>query len=163
MSRDGLLPEFLSTVHPRWKTPHVCTLITGGVVAIAAAFFPVGALADIANAGTLFAFLMVAIAVWQLRSKDPNRPRPFRVPAIRLIAPLTIIGCIFLYINLPLAAILVLPIWGAVGLVIYFAYSYRHSHLGRGIIEVHEPDIEDIEPGIPGVAEGHTHHDAPKD
>ncbi len=153
MSRDGLLPERLSRVHPRWKTPHVVTIITGVVVAVAAAFFPVGQLADIANAGTLYAFLMVAIAVWMLRKRDPNRPRSFRVPALWLVAPLTILGCLFLFFNLPIEAMLVLPIWTAIGVVIYFAYSYRTSHLGRGIVEVHEPEIHDIQPPIPGVDE----------
>jgi APA family basic amino acid/polyamine antiporter len=151
MARDGLLPERLATVHPRWKTPHVVTAITGAGVAVAAAFFPVGQLADIANAGTLYAFLMVAIAVWQLRRRDPDRVRPFRVPAIGLVAALTVIGCLFLFFNLPAPAMLVLPVWGVIGVVIYYGYSYRHSNLGRGIVEVHEAEIEDVEPPIPGV------------
>jgi APA family basic amino acid/polyamine antiporter len=138
MARDGLLPEKLATVHPKWKTPHIVTAITGIGVAIGAAFFPVGQLADIANAGTLYAFLMVAIAVWQLRRTDPSRKRPFRVPAIWLVAPLTILGCLFLFFNLPGPAMLVLPVWGAIGIVIYYAYSYRHSYVGRGIIDVPE-------------------------
>jgi APA family basic amino acid/polyamine antiporter len=153
MARDGLLPEALSRVHPRWKTPHVVTIITGLIVAVAAAFFPVGALADVANAGTLYAFLMVAIAVWQLRRRDPDRPRAFRVPAVGLVAVLTIGGCVFLFANLPIGAILVLPAWTAIGVAIYFAYGYRHSHLGRGLVEVHEPEIHDIAPTIPGVDE----------
>jgi len=138
MARDGLLPEKLATVHPKWRTPHIVTAITGVGVAIGAAFFPVGQLADIANAGTLYAFLMVAIAVWQLRKKDPTRHRPFRVPAMGLVAPLTILGCLFLFFNLPAPAMLVLPVWGVIGVVIYYAYSYRHSYVGRGIIEVPE-------------------------
>ncbi|WP_106638576.1 amino acid permease [Allosphingosinicella vermicomposti] len=154
MSRDGLLPEGLSKVHPKWKTPYVVTAITGGIVAFAAAFLPVGQLADIANAGTLYAFMMVAIAVMLLRKSEPNRPRKFRTPALWLLGPLTIVGCIFLFLNLPLEAMLVLPVWGAIGLVIYYAYSYRNSHLGRGLIEVHETEIADIEPGIPGVEDG---------
>ncbi len=153
MSRDGLLPERLSRIHPRWKTPHIVTAITGVGVAFAAAFLPVGQLADIANAGTLYAFMMVAIAVMLLRKKEPNRPRKFRTPALWLVGPLTIAGCLFLFFNLPAAAMLVLPIWAAIGLVVYFLYSYRHSHLGRGIVEVHEPEIHDIQPHIPGVDE----------
>lgn len=150
MSRDGLLPDRLSTVHPKWRTPYIVTAITGVCVAVAAAFLPVGQLADISNAGTLYAFLMVAIAAMLMRRKDPERPRRFRVPALWLIGPLTVFGCIFLFLNLPSAAMLVLPLWSAIGFLVYFGYSYRHSHLGRGLIEVHEPEIpEDIEPGIP--------------
>ena len=153
MARDGLLPEKLATVHPRWKTPHIVTLMTGVIVAAAAAFFPVGQLADIANAGTLYAFLMVAVAVWLLRKRDPNRPRAFRVPGLAIVAPLTIIGCLFLFFNLPTEAMLVLPIWTAIGVVLYYLYGYRKSHLGRGLVEVHEPEIHDIDPSIPGLDE----------
>jgi len=136
MSRDGLLPEKLSTVHPRFRTPHVVTILTGLAVAIAAAFFPVGRLADISNAGTLYAFLMVAVAVLVLRKKDPSRQRHFRVPAVWIIAPLTVIGCVLLFFNLPSAAMLFLPGWGVLGLLVYFLYSRSRSHLGRGIVEV---------------------------
>ena len=136
MARDGLLPERLSTVHPKYQTPHIVTALTGGVVAIGAAFFPVGQLADISNAGTLYAFMMVAIAVMLLRKREPNRPRSFRVPLVWVIAPLTILGCVFLFFNLPTQAMLFLPMWGAIGVVIYFAYSRSRSHLGRGIVEV---------------------------
>ncbi|WP_394648881.1 amino acid permease [uncultured Sphingomonas sp.] len=138
MSRDGLLPERLSSVHPKWKTPHIVTAMTGVGVAFAAAFLPVGQLADIANAGTLYAFAMVAVAVMILRRTAAHHPRSFRTPALWLVGPLTIIGCVFLFFNLPTAAMLVLPVWGALGLLIYFGYSRRHSHLGRGIVEVHE-------------------------
>jgi APA family basic amino acid/polyamine antiporter len=153
MARDGLLPDKLSEVHPKWKTPYVVTALTGVVVAIAAAFLPVGQLADIANAGTLYAFMMVAIAVMMLRKSEPNRPRKFRVPALWLVGPLTILGCVFLFFNLPFEAMMVLPIWTAVGFLVYFGYSRGASHLGRGSVEVHEPEIHDIQPPIPGVDE----------
>ncbi|MEZ5679705.1 MAG: amino acid permease [Erythrobacter sp.] len=136
MARDGLLPEKLSTVHPKYKTPHIVTMMTGGAVAIGAAFFPVGKLADISNAGTLYAFMMVAIALLVLRRRDPERKRSFRVPLAWVIAPLTIAGCIFLFLNLPIDAMLFLPGWGVLGLIVYFAYSRGQSHLGRGIVEV---------------------------
>jgi APA family basic amino acid/polyamine antiporter len=144
MSRDGLLPERLSAVHPKWKTPYIVTALTGGAVAFAAAFLPVGKLADIANAGTLYAFMMVAIAVMILRKTAPNVKRSFRTPILWLIGPATIFGCIFLFFNLPLEAMLVLPAWGIVGLVIYYAYSYRASHVGRGIIETNEDLAADM-------------------
>jgi APA family basic amino acid/polyamine antiporter len=155
MARDGLLPEALSRVHPRFKTPHVVTIITGLIVAVAAAFFPVGALADVANAGTLYAFLMVAIAVWQLRRVDPARRRAFRVPAVGLVATLTVVGCLFLFFNLPFEAMMVLPAWTAIGVVFYLLYGYRHSHLGQGRVEVHEPEIHDLNPDIPAVDGNH--------
>ena len=151
MARDGLLPEKLAEVHPKWKTPYVVTAMTGIVVAVAAAFLPVGKLADIANAGTLYAFMMVAIAVMLLRKRDPSRKRAFKVPALIIIGPLTIAGCIFLFFNLPTTAMLVLPIWSAIGFLIYFGYSRRNSHLGQGHVEVHEGEVEDIRPHVPGV------------
>ncbi len=145
MARDGLLPEKLASVHPKWKTPHVVTVVTGLFVAVAAALLPVGQLADVSNSGTLFAFFMVSIAVLVLRVRDPGRKRPFRTPLVWVVAPLAMVGCVVLYLFLPLDAKLVLPIWGAVGIVIYFAYGYRKSHVGRGILDVHEED-EDAPP-----------------
>jgi APA family basic amino acid/polyamine antiporter len=135
MSRDGLLPERFSRVHLRWKTPHTITALTGLAVTLVAAFLPVGKLADISNAGTLFAFLTVAVAVLILRRTEPARHRPFRTPLLGLVAPLTIVGCVVLYWRLPFDARMVLPIWGSIGLLLYFAYGYHHSHLGRGIVK----------------------------
>ena len=135
MARDGLLPQSWSSVHPKFKTPHVVTLITGIAAGGAAAVLPVGKLADLSNSGTLFAFLMVAIAVMVLRKTDPGRKRPFRTPGVYIIAPLAIIGCVVLYFSLPQMAILVLPIWGGAGLLVYFFYSRSRSHVGRGLIE----------------------------
>jgi APA family basic amino acid/polyamine antiporter len=150
MARDGLLPDKLASVHPRYHTPHVVTLITGIGATIAAAVLPVGKLADYSNSGTLFAFAMVAGAVLVLRHTDADRQRPFRTPAVWIISPLAILGCAVLYFSLPLTAILVLPIWGAIGLVVYFGYSRSRSHLGRGEVEVHEG--EPGEPPMPGTA-----------
>ena len=140
MARDGLLPEKLATVHPKWKTPHIVTMLTGIFVAIAAALLPVGQLADISNSGTLFAFFMVAIAVLVLRVRDPKRTRPFRTPFVWIIAPVAALGCVALFFNLPIEAMLVLPIWGGIGLLVYFAYGRRKSHVGLGKIEIHEED-----------------------
>ena len=148
MSRDGLLPDGLSKVHPRWKTPYVVTAITGVIVAIGAAFFPVGQLADIANAGTLYAFLMVAVAVMVLRRTAPDRKRDFRTPVLWLVGPATIFGCAFLFLNLPSAAMLVLPVWSLIGLLVYFGYSRSHSRLGQGIVEVVD-DVAGEEIAVP--------------
>ena len=151
MSRDGLLPEFFSKVHPRFHTPHVITIITGIFVTLFAAFFPVGLLADVSNSGTLFAFAAVSIAVLVLRRTDPTRARPFRTPAILLTAPVAIIGCIYLFFSLSKATILLFVGWAAVGLIVYFAYSRSRSHVGRGLDEVHEPEAyDDLEPPVPG-------------
>lgn len=136
MARDGLLPEKLASVHPRYRTPHVVTIVTGIAATIASAFLPVGKLADYSNSGTLFAFFMVALSVMVLRRTDPTRKRPFRTPAVYIVAPAAMIGCAYLYFSLPLIAILVLPGWGAVGLAIYFLYSRKRSHVGRGVIDV---------------------------
>jgi APA family basic amino acid/polyamine antiporter len=129
MSRDGLLPKGLSNIHARFRTPHIVTAITGTVVAIAAAFLPVGQLADISNSGTLFAFAIVALAVMMLRKRDPLRARPFRTPFVWIIAPIAIAGCLTLFLFLPPAAKLVFPIWSAIGLTVYFAYGFRHSEM----------------------------------
>lgn len=135
MARDGLLPEVLSSIHPRFRTPHVVTIVTGIGVTLAAAFLPVGKLADISNSGTLFAFLVVALAVMILRVKDQNRYRPFKTPAVWVVGPLAIIGCVTLFFFLPPDAKLVFPIWGAIGLVFYFLYGYRRSHVALGYYE----------------------------
>lgn len=133
MARDGLLPEILSEVHPQFKTPHVVTVITGIGVTLAAAFLPVGKLADISNSGTLFAFAIVATAVMILRVKDADRYRPFKTPAVWVVGPLAVIGCIALFLFLPTEAKLVFPIWGAIGLAFYFMYGYHKSHVALGI------------------------------
>ncbi len=152
MARDGLLPEGLTKMHKRFKTPYIVTLFTGIAVAIAAALFPVGKLADISNSGTLFAFFMVSIAVMVLRKKDPDRARPFKMPLIWIIAPISVAGCAFLFWNLPHDAKMVLPIWGGFGLLIYFAYGYRKSHVARGLVEVHETDPDLPPPPVPPIA-----------
>ena len=97
MARDGLLPPVLSKVHPKFKTPHVVTMMTGVGVTIAAAFFPVGKLADVSNGGTLCAFLLVALAIMALRRTDPSRKRSFRTPAVWVVAPLAAAGCLLLF------------------------------------------------------------------
>jgi APA family basic amino acid/polyamine antiporter len=132
MSRDGLLPRRFSAIHPKWKTPHIITAATGAGVTFGAAFLPVGRLADICNAGTLFAFAAVAVSVLVLRRTEPTRHRPFRTPAVAVIAPLTVLGCALLYWRLPYDARMVLPIWGGIGLVLYFLYGYWNSHVARG-------------------------------
>ncbi|TCZ88097.1 amino acid permease [Lysobacter sp. N42] len=132
MARDGLLPERLSKVHPRFHTPHVITVITGVFVAAFAALFPVGVLADISNSGTLFAFVMVAAAVMVLRVQQPDRPRPFRTPMVWLVCPLAIAGCLLLFLNLSMYTLSMFFGWAIIGLIVYALYGYRRSHLAPG-------------------------------
>lgn len=134
MSRDGLLPNFLSKIHPRFHTPHVVTMITGVAVSLFAAMFPVGILADISNSGTLFAFMMVALGVMILRVKQPNRNRPFRTPMVWVVCPLAMAGCVLLFLNLSLYTISLFFGWATVGLVVYYLYGYRKSHLANGTV-----------------------------
>ncbi|MBO9624239.1 MAG: amino acid permease [Sphingomonas sp.] len=151
MSRDGLLPEVFSKVHPRFHTPHVITILTGIFVTLFAAFFPVGLLADVSNSGTLFAFAAVSVAVLVLRRTDATRHRPFRTPAIYLIAPLSILGCVYLFYSLDMKTKTLFLAWAVVGLIVYFLYSRRSSHVGRGIVDVPEHEAyEELKPEVPG-------------
>jgi APA family basic amino acid/polyamine antiporter len=159
MSRDGLLPEAFSRIHPRYNTPHVITIVTGVAVALFAAFFPVGQLANISNSGTLFAFAAVSIAVFILRRTDPDRNRPFKTPMIAVIAPISVIGCVYLFFSLDEKSKMLFVLWATIGLVVYFAYGRRRSHLGLGRVEVHEPEIHDIDPAIPGTDDTHPRHE----
>jgi APA family basic amino acid/polyamine antiporter len=132
MSRDGLLPDALSSVHPRFFTPYKITILTGIVVAISAAILPVGKLADTTNSGTLLAFAMVAIGVLILRKTQPNRRRPFRTPMAWIVCPLAVAGCLLLFFNLSPFAKLFFVGWAAFGLVVYALYGYKRSHLANG-------------------------------
>jgi len=131
MSRDGLLPEPLSKVHPSFHTPHVITIITGLVVSVCAALFPVGKLADTSNSGTLLAFAMVSIGVLILRKQQPNRPRPFRTPLAWIVCPLAVLGCLLLFVNLSMTAKVVFVVWAVIGLIVYSLYGYKRSHLAN--------------------------------
>jgi APA family basic amino acid/polyamine antiporter len=133
MSRDGLLPDILSKVHPKFHTPHVVTIITGVFVSLFAAMFPVGILADISNSGTLFAFMAVAAGVLILRKREPNRRRPFRTPMAWVVCPLAIAGCLLLFLNLSMYTIAMFFGWAVIGLIVYALYGYRKSELARGV------------------------------
>ena len=154
MSRDGLLPDVLSKVHPKYHTPHVITIITGLFVAAFAALFPVGVLADISNSGTLFAFIAVAFAVMVLRVQQPNRPRSFRTPMVWVVCPLAILGCLLLFLNLSMYTLSMFFGWAAIGLVVYFLYGYRKSHMAPGnapasgpVLDPHPAFHEGPDPG----------------
>lgn len=131
MSRDGLLPSAFAKLHPKYGTPHVVTICTGLFVSLFAALFPVGALADISNSGTLFAFALVAIGVMVLRRTQPDRPRSFRTPLVWVVAPLATVGCVFLFTQLSGYTELMFLGWALIGLVVYWLYGYRKSHVGH--------------------------------
>jgi APA family basic amino acid/polyamine antiporter len=129
MSRDGLLPGAFSRVHPKFRTPHVATWVAGIFVGIPSGVFDIDTLADLANIGTLFAFVLVSLAVLILRRTQPERPRAFRAPLVWLVAPLSVFFCLILMAGLPVENWIRFVVWLAIGLVIYFSYGRRHSVL----------------------------------
>ena len=132
MSRDRLLPGWLSAVHPRFGTPWLISLITGLVVAAIAAFVPLSTLADMVNIGTLFAFVLVSIGVVVLRRTRPDLRRAFRTPWVPVVPALAVLSCLFLMLNLGTLTWWRFLVWMAAGLVVYFLYGYRRSRLARG-------------------------------
>ena len=129
MSRDRLLGPWLSKVHPRFRTPHHATLLTGVGVAVMAAFVPIGEAADMTNIGTLFAFVLVCAGVIVLRRTRPNHPRPFRVPLMPWIPLCGMLACLGLMSFLPTITWIRFGVWTVIGVVVYFGYSMRHSKL----------------------------------
>jgi APA family basic amino acid/polyamine antiporter len=131
VSRDGLLPPFFSAIHPSFRTPWKGTLVVGVFVALMAGLLPLGALLEMTNIGTLFAFAMVCGAVLVLRRTNPDAPRPFRVPLVPFLPGLGVLLCLLLMLSLPAQNWLRLIVWMALGLSIYFLYGRHHSILGR--------------------------------
>jgi APA family basic amino acid/polyamine antiporter len=129
MSRDGFLPSWVSKVHPRFGTPYVVTVITALAGALLSAFTPIQVLAELVNIGSLSAFLLAAVGVFVLRYRMPDAPRPFRCPAIHIVAPLAVLACGLLILMLSWQTWLRFIVWFAIGLAIYFCYGYRHSTL----------------------------------
>jgi len=131
MSRDGLLPPFARKIHPRFRTPHITSIITGVIVALAAGFTPIGALGELVSIGTLLAFVIVSIGVIFLRYRRPDLHRPFKTPFVPFIPILSALVSFALMLGLPFDTWLRLVIWMAIGLVLYFAYGYKHSELRK--------------------------------
>jgi APA family basic amino acid/polyamine antiporter len=131
MARDGLLPSWASRIHPRYRTPHVTTVVTGVLVALGSLVADENEIYDLTNIGTLSAFAIVCVGVLVLRYKDPARPRPFRVP---LVWPVTAGGaaaCLYVMAGLPRQAWERFAVWLVIGLLLYFFYGFRRSRLRR--------------------------------
>jgi len=132
MARDGLLPSVFASVHPRFKTPYVTTILTGVAVGGIAAFATVDEMVSLTNIGTLFAFILVCLGVIVLRHKDPDRPRPFRVPLGPYLLPgLGALSCAFLIYFLPEGSYWRFVGWLALGLGVYLSYGYTRSAVGQ--------------------------------
>jgi APA family basic amino acid/polyamine antiporter len=131
MSKDGLLPSWAAKIHPKFQTPHVTTAITGTIVAILAGFVPISLLGELVSIGTLFAFVIVGTGIIILRSSNPALNRPFKVPFSPTIPILTVLTAAYLMNGLPIDTWIRLIDWMSIGLVIYFAYGYVNSNLGR--------------------------------
>jgi APA family basic amino acid/polyamine antiporter len=129
MSRDGLLPPAMQRVHPKYRTPHVGTLVTGVIAAFFAGVFPLDVLGELISIGILIAFSAVCAGVVVLRHTQPDTPRPFRVPFAKVTGVLGVIVCFAMAYALPHDTWIRLAIWTAIGFAIYFAYGYRHSRL----------------------------------
>jgi len=131
MARDGLLPAWAAKIHPRFRTPHITTIITGVFVGVPAMFVDLNDVIEFTNIGTLFAFVLVSGGVLVLRAREPDRPRPFRCPGVPVVPILSIVCCIGLMLPLPKVTWIRFVSWLAIGLVIYFAYGIRKSRLAR--------------------------------
>jgi APA family basic amino acid/polyamine antiporter len=129
MSNDGLLPKAFSAVHPKYRTPYKSNLILFVFVGAFAAFVPGSVAGDLTSIGTLFAFVLVCAGIWVMRVKDPKTVRPFKTPLVPLVPILGMIVCTAMIVGLPGPTLLSALVWMIVGLLIYFAYSRRHSKL----------------------------------
>ena len=133
MARDGLLPKLFMAVHPRWRTPHLGTLVTGISTTVIAGLFPLQLLGEVISIGTLLAFAIFCLGVIVLRQRRPDLPRPFRVPGYPWVPLAGIVICIALMASLPRDTWLRLVIWLALGFVVYAAYGVRHSQLRQSL------------------------------
>ena len=131
MAQDGLFPKWAGSIHPRFHTPHVTTIITGLIVALSAGFTSISVLGELVSIGTLFAFVVVAIGVIVLRRTRPDLERPFRTPGVPWIPAISAIASFILMAGLSGETWIRLIVWMAIGLALYAGYGYRHSTLRR--------------------------------
>lgn len=134
MSRDGLLPKSLCKVHPKYGTPYVITIVVGCIVAVIAGLTPIGVVAEMCNVGTLFAFVIACSSAMLLRARQPDLERPFRCPALYVVATLAIASCLFIMSGLEGFTWKLFSGWIAVGTVIYFLYGRRNSALEKSLV-----------------------------
>ena len=132
MARDGLIPPVFGSVHAKFRTPHVATLVTGVFAALIGGVFPIGLLGQLVSIGTLIAFIVVCIGVLVLRYTRPDLRRPFRVPAVWATSLLGVAFCGVMAGFLPADTWIRLIVWTFLGVLVYFFYGYRHSTLRKG-------------------------------
>jgi APA family basic amino acid/polyamine antiporter len=127
MARDGMIPQSLVKIHPKYGTPHLITLAAGGVVSVLSGLLPINIIAELCNMGTLFAFILVSIGVGVLRRTQPDAHRPFRCPAAGVVVPMAVLLCGYLIANLPIETMEFFGAWYVIGMIVYFTYSRKHS------------------------------------
>jgi APA family basic amino acid/polyamine antiporter len=131
MSKDGLVPKMFSDLHPRFRTPYKSNLLFFAFVGVFAAFVPGDVVGDMTSIGTLFAFILVSIGVWIMRAKEPQIPRPFRVPAVPVVSTLGALICGSMIFGLGWPNWMRLGVWLLIGLAIYAGYGLKHSALAK--------------------------------